>query len=94
MNKELQMTHMLKVLLAVLVTIIVLGGGFLGWIRYNNSLVAGRQTIANSAQVKKSVDANQTEVTAIQDEIQKSDDIDISDLDNTSELDKIDLSGI
>lgn len=93
MNKEVAMTHNLKILLAVLITVVVLGGGFIGWLYYTNSLTAKQNSAVRTAPAKKA-DANQTEMTAIQSEIQKSDDIDISDLDNTAELDKIDLSGI
>ena len=93
MNKEIQITHTLKILLAVLATVVVLGGGFIGWLYYSGMLGAKNQNTAGTVPAKRT-DANQTEINNIQNEIQKSDDIDISDIDNTSELDKIDLSGI
>ncbi|MDO8507125.1 MAG: hypothetical protein Q7S53_00970 [bacterium] len=93
MNREIQMTHTLKMLLAVLTTVVILGGGVLGWVYYNDSLATKQASNTGTVSVKKA-SASQIELNTIQGEIQKSDDIDISDLDNTSDLDKIDLSGI
>lgn len=93
MNSEMKMTHTLRILLSVFATVVVLGGGFLGWIYYSNGLTTKQGSTVKTAPAKKP-NANQAEITAIQGEIQKSDDIDISDLDNTADLDKIDLSGI
>lgn len=93
MNKEVKFTHTLKILLAILATVIVLGGGFLGWLYYVNSLSQKQSNIVKTAPTKQ-VDTVQAEADDIKNEIQKSDDIDISDLDNTSELDKIDISGL
>ena len=90
MNNE---RHTLKILIAVFMTVFILGGGFLGWLYYCNSLSL-KQTAGISSIPARTADPTQAEINDIQSEIQKSDDIDISDIDNTSELDKIDLSGI
>jgi len=93
MNKEIEMTHTLKILLAVLMTTVFLSAGFIGWLYYSG--VLGTKTAAVTTQTPvKRASTNQTELTNIQNEIQNADDIDINDLDNTSELDSIDLSGI
>lgn len=89
------MTNTLKVLIAVLVTVIVVGGGFLGWIYYGDTLVAGeKSTVNTNVIVTKKVDPIQEELNTIQSDMNVSDDLSIEEIDNTTELDKIDLSGI
>jgi hypothetical protein len=91
------MTKNLKILLIALFSIIVIGGlGALGWFLYDDYLAANETTDAPPSAITetKPADPDQDELDKIEKDIKTSDDLNISDLDNTTELDKTDLSGI